>query len=254
MLVVRNTGDVFSNGIHLNVIHAAPSPAWEAWRNINAIDDVCREIITCTSQLVVTAIGGNAGAGGVILALGADRVIARDTWCSTRTTRRWACTARSTGPTCCPAASVTSKRPGSPSNACPSAPPTPTASASSTSWCPAPATTSTTPCWTTPPSSPPAADYPQLLEQKQAARAAAEARKPLDAYRVEELAEMSRDIFDDRHHFADARRAFVTKEKPTTTPTTSPPTERSPPPSTNRPRRSVRELIGTVGVRVGIPR
>ena len=79
VLVVRNGGDVFSNGIHLNVIHAAPSPAVEAWRNINAIDDVCREIITCTGQLVVTAIGGNAGAGGVMLALGADRVIARDT-------------------------------------------------------------------------------------------------------------------------------------------------------------------------------
>ena len=42
------------NGIHLNVIEAAPSPALEAWRNINAIDDVCREIITCTGQLVVT--------------------------------------------------------------------------------------------------------------------------------------------------------------------------------------------------------
>ncbi len=79
VLVIRSSGDVFSNGIHLNVIHAAPSPALEAWRNINAIDDVCREIITCTSQLVVTAIGGNAGAGGVMLALGADRVIARDT-------------------------------------------------------------------------------------------------------------------------------------------------------------------------------
>ena len=61
-------------------------------------------------------------------------------------------------------------------------------------------------------------DYPQLLEQKQAARAAAEARKPLEAYRVEELAEMSRDIFDDRHDFTDARRAFVTKQKPTATP------------------------------------
>jgi putative two-component system protein, hydrogenase maturation factor HypX/HoxX len=61
-------------------------------------------------------------------------------------------------------------------------------------------------------------DYPQLLDQKQTARAAAEARKPLEAYRVEELAEMSRDIFDDRHRFADTRRAFVTKHKPTTTP------------------------------------
>ena len=77
VLLIRG-GDVFSNGIHLNVIHAAPSSALEAWRNINAIDDVCREIITCTSQLVVVSIRGNAGAGGVMLALGADRVVARD--------------------------------------------------------------------------------------------------------------------------------------------------------------------------------
>ena len=77
VLVIRS-GDVFSNGIHLNVIHAAPSPAMEAWRNINAIDDVCREIIGCTSQLVVTSLRGSAGAGGVMMALGADQVIARD--------------------------------------------------------------------------------------------------------------------------------------------------------------------------------
>ncbi len=77
VLVIRS-GDVFSNGIHLNVIHAAPSPAMEAWRNINAIDDVCKEIIGCTSQLVVTSLRGSAGAGGVMMALGADQVIARD--------------------------------------------------------------------------------------------------------------------------------------------------------------------------------
>ena len=47
VLLIRG-GDVFSNGIHLNVIHAAPSPAMEAWRNINAIDDACREIIGCS--------------------------------------------------------------------------------------------------------------------------------------------------------------------------------------------------------------
>ena len=60
------------------MIDAAPVPGVEAWRNINAIDDVCREIITCTGQLVVTSVGGNAGAGGVMLALGADRVLVRD--------------------------------------------------------------------------------------------------------------------------------------------------------------------------------
>ena len=77
VLVIRG-GDSFSNGIHLNVIDAAPSPSLEAWRNINAIDDVCREIIACTRQLVVTSLAGNAGAGGVMLALGADHVIVRD--------------------------------------------------------------------------------------------------------------------------------------------------------------------------------
>ena len=59
----------------------------------------------------------------------------------------------------------------------------------------------------------------RLLEDKRAARAADERRKPLEAYRAEELAEMSRDIFDDRHGFAAARHAFVTKQKPSATPT-----------------------------------
>ena len=77
VLVIRG-GDVFSNGIHLNVIHAAPSPALEAWRNITAIDDVCRAIIACPSQLVVASVGANAGAGGVMMALGADQLIMRD--------------------------------------------------------------------------------------------------------------------------------------------------------------------------------
>ena len=75
VLVIRG-GDTFSNGIHLGVIEAAEDPRRETWHNINAIDDVCREIITCTDQIVVAAVGGNAGAGGVMLALGADRVLA----------------------------------------------------------------------------------------------------------------------------------------------------------------------------------
>jgi putative two-component system hydrogenase maturation factor HypX/HoxX len=61
-------------------------------------------------------------------------------------------------------------------------------------------------------------DYARLLERKVAARAADESRKPLEAYRIEELGEMSRDIFDDRNGFSDARSAFVTKRKPTGTP------------------------------------
>lgn len=70
--------DYWSNGIHLALIEAADSPADESWANINAIDDLVRDIITTTSHLVVAAIRGNAGAGGVFLALGADEVFARE--------------------------------------------------------------------------------------------------------------------------------------------------------------------------------
>ena len=69
--------DFWSNGIHLNVIEASPTPADESWANINAVDDVACEILTCDRHLTVAAMQGNAGAGGVFLALAADRVLAR---------------------------------------------------------------------------------------------------------------------------------------------------------------------------------
>lgn len=215
VLLIRG-GDVFCNGIHLNVIDAAPSPALEAWRNINAIDDVCREIITCTSQFVVASVRGNAGAGGVMLALGADRVFMRagavlnphyrtmglygsEYWTYVLPRRVGDLEAARLTQECLPIGAVQAERIGLVDRVLP------------------------------------AADfdllvaehagqlaghdeYQRLLEQKQTARAAAELRKPLEAHRVEELAEMSRDIFDDRNGFADARRAFVTKQKPSVTP------------------------------------
>ena len=39
-----------------------------------AIDDVVLELLSCTDKLVVSALRGNAGAGGVMMALAADRV------------------------------------------------------------------------------------------------------------------------------------------------------------------------------------
>ncbi len=78
VLVLMGGADYWSNGIHLNVIEAAASPADESWQNINAIDDLARAIITTTTQVVVAALQGNAGAGGVFLALAADEVWARD--------------------------------------------------------------------------------------------------------------------------------------------------------------------------------
>jgi putative two-component system hydrogenase maturation factor HypX/HoxX len=77
VLVLRGGTDTFSNGIHLNVTEAAADPARTAWANIKAINAVCREIIGCTRQVVISAYAGNAGAGGAMLGLGADVVAAR---------------------------------------------------------------------------------------------------------------------------------------------------------------------------------
>ncbi|MER7705158.1 hydrogenase maturation protein [Kitasatospora sp. NPDC097605] len=76
VLVLGGGRDFFSNGIHLNVIEAAADPAAESWANINAIDDLVEAVLTTTDRLVVAALGGNAAAGGVMLALAADEV-----WC-----------------------------------------------------------------------------------------------------------------------------------------------------------------------------
>ena len=74
VLVLAGGPDYWSNGIHLGVIEAAESPAEESWRNINAIDDLARDILTTTDRLVISALRGGAGAGGVFLALAADEV------------------------------------------------------------------------------------------------------------------------------------------------------------------------------------
>jgi putative two-component system hydrogenase maturation factor HypX/HoxX len=69
--------DFWSNGIHLATIEEAASPADESWRNINAMNDLCEAVIRCGSHLTIAAMHGNAGAGGVFMALAADMVLAR---------------------------------------------------------------------------------------------------------------------------------------------------------------------------------
>ena len=65
VIVLLGGDDYFSNGIHLNVIEAAEDPAAESWRNLVAIDDLVREIVQTDSHLVVSALAGDAAAGGV---------------------------------------------------------------------------------------------------------------------------------------------------------------------------------------------
>ncbi len=77
VIVLLGGSDYFSNGIHLNVIEAADDPAQESWQNLNAIDDLVAEIVTTGSHFVISALRGDAAAGGVPLALAADLVLAR---------------------------------------------------------------------------------------------------------------------------------------------------------------------------------
>ena len=78
LIVLMGGRDFWSNGMHLNVIEAANSPADESWRSINAIGDVALAVLSCESHLTVSALHGNAAAGGVFLALAADEVWARE--------------------------------------------------------------------------------------------------------------------------------------------------------------------------------
>ena len=229
VLVLRG-GETFANGIHLNVIHAAPCPEIEAWRNIQAIDDVCREVITCTEQLVVTSVSGNAGAGGVMLALGADRVLARagvvlnphyrtmglygsEYWTYVLPRRVGAHRAESLTGRCEPVDAWEAVRIGLVDEVL--AGPQAFFEEAVLRYARRLATRT---------------DYSRLLQRKRTARAADERHRPLQAYRSEELALMNQDIFDDRRGFAAARHAFVNKQtrtpsrdvKPTSTPMPGP--------------------------------
>ena len=215
VLVLRGGTEAFSNGIHLNVVEAAADPAGAAWANIKAINAVCRELIACTRQTVISAYAGSAGAGGAMLGLGADIVAARDgivlnpyydmglygSELHTYTLPRRVGTAAAQRlvedrlP-------VSAQRARSLGLADEVGPRHPEAYAE---WLSALATRQ--------------AD-PRASGRRQAAKARrlAGERIPLDVFESRELAEMSSDIFGDRSGFAAARHAFVTKARPDRTP------------------------------------
>lgn len=78
VIVLMGGTDFWSNGIHLNHIENADSPAEESWRNINAMNDLALSILSTDSQMTIAALQGNAGAGGVFLSLAADYIYARN--------------------------------------------------------------------------------------------------------------------------------------------------------------------------------
>lgn len=78
IIVLMGGSDIWSNGINLNTIENASDPADESWDNIVAMNDFVYEVITSGSKYVISAMHGNAGAGGAIMALAADEIIARE--------------------------------------------------------------------------------------------------------------------------------------------------------------------------------
>ncbi len=208
-VLVLSGGRPFANGIHLGVIEAAADPAQEAWRNIIAIDDVCEEIITCTGQLVVCAVAGNAGAGGVMLALGADRVLLREGavlnphyatvglhgseyWTYVLPRRVGEAAARRLTERCLPVGAEEAVRLGLADLLLPREPAR--FATGVRNYAAALAS---------------AQGLKDLLVAKRAVRAADERRRPLRSYRSAELIEMSADLLDDRRGFAAARRSFL---------------------------------------------
>jgi len=77
VIVLSGGEDFWCNGIDLATIEAADSPADASWEAIHAIDDVCLAMLERSGKWLVAALCGNAGAGGVFMALAADQVLAR---------------------------------------------------------------------------------------------------------------------------------------------------------------------------------
>ena len=78
VIVLMGGEDFFSNGIHLNVIEAAENQGEESYYNLHAIDDIVQDILETESHIVVSALQGDAAAGGVPFAVAADHVVARE--------------------------------------------------------------------------------------------------------------------------------------------------------------------------------
>jgi putative two-component system hydrogenase maturation factor HypX/HoxX len=213
ILVVTGTEHAFSNGIHLGVIEAAEDPAAEAWDNINAIDDLCLAIAQA-EQLTVAAFSANAGAGGVMAALCADVTVARDGVVLNpyydmgiygSELHTWSVANRVGEPTA--ARLLGDKLPISVAEAAHIGligAVGPRDWDEFQRWLRAVAI---------------GYNEPVTRGRMFAAKARRRAEsKPMSYYRTIELAEMARDMFDDRHGFHGKRRAFLSRQAPSETP------------------------------------
>jgi putative two-component system protein, hydrogenase maturation factor HypX/HoxX len=216
VIVLMGGTGFWSNGIHLNVVEAAIDPAAESWLNINGINDFIYAVLTTDSQLVIAAMQGNAAAGGVMMALAADRVNAREGivlnphykrmglygseyWTYTLPRRVGAAKAEELTNVCMPLGTHGAKSIGLIDDAFGQTPAEfrdrVVEQAEQLAQDP---------------------DFDHLLELKQQRRLLDEQYKPLAAYRQAELAQMQLDFISDAYH--QVRRNFVYKACPSATP------------------------------------
>ncbi|WP_028116649.1 enoyl-CoA hydratase-related protein [Ferrimonas senticii] len=78
VIVLMGGDDHWGHGIDLGQIEADREPASESWRNANALNDISEAILTCEDKITIAALGRNASASGMMMALACDKVIARD--------------------------------------------------------------------------------------------------------------------------------------------------------------------------------
>ncbi|MEU7766585.1 enoyl-CoA hydratase-related protein [Nocardia sp. NPDC049190] len=218
VLVLGPARDFFSNGIHLNVIEAAEDPAEESWLNINAMNDLVEAVLTTTDKFVISALAGNAAAGGVMFALAADEVWCRESvvlnphyrlmglhgseyWTYTLPQRVGATEAERLTREALPLGARDAAALGLVDRVLPGS--------AETFWVSirrAAAELAGSP------------NLANRLVTKKQRRAADEAAKPLAAYRSAELAQMRRNFFTAGEPYHERRRNFVYKVRPTQTP------------------------------------
>ncbi|WP_328395335.1 hydrogenase maturation protein [Nocardia sp. NBC_00416] len=217
-IVLGPDRDFFSNGIHLNVIESADDPAQESWHNITAMNDLVEAILTTTDRLVISALPGNAAAGGVMLALAADEVWCRESavlnphyrlmglygseyWTYSLPKRVGAAEAARLTRETMPVGARSAADSGLVDRV-------------------GPGDTHAFGAWVRHEAAL-LADSPELenrLTAKKQLRAADEAAKPLAEYRAEELAQMRRNFFDEGEPYHQLRRNFVYNVTPPATP------------------------------------
>jgi putative two-component system protein, hydrogenase maturation factor HypX/HoxX len=210
IVLANSTAGPWSHGIDLNAIEASANPGRESWSNINAINDLAREILTLSNQVTIAALGGSTGAGGVTLAAACDLVIARggivlnphyatmglfgsEYWTYVLPRRVGREAAERLTRECLPVSPATAVCLGLIDRILDVPAPEFVAAALEL-----------------------AGDVidasgDQLLDEKWARRVADERAKPLDAYRAVELGEMARTFFDPNADYHRLRREFVGK-------------------------------------------